>query len=294
MDPEKEIESLEGADEHTGADDTVSVDDFIRELEAKEKDLHITAETTVIEIAESFEDGEIPEFLKEEFPAKTAKPASVVVKPAADDVAKAKLEAEVKQLREKLSKAVGERDELIEASQRRSKDFANYKARIERERLETFKNQVTNLATQMLPALDNLNRALDFALDLPRQEKGDFQHFVDGVVIVNQQVNEVLAEMGIEPIATVGEQFDPHIHEAAATEETDLFEPNTISGELLKGYRIGDHVVRHSIVRVARPVPKTEEQSVLEKMFHHDASESPVDDGKDIENEPAIENPAFE
>jgi len=160
-----------------------------------------------------------------------------------------------------------QRDDLLNASNRRMKDLANYKMRVEKERRETFENQVCNIATQMLPALDNLNRAVDFAIELPRDEKNEFQHFVDGVVLVNQQINEVLGEMGIVPITTIGEPFDPHLHEAAATEETDDFPPNTISGELLKGYRIGDRVIRHSIVRVARPMPLSTEQKVLEKMF---------------------------
>jgi hypothetical protein len=87
----------------------------------------------------------------------------------------------------------------------------------------------------------------------------------------------VLAELGIQPITTVGESFDPHLHEAAATEETDEFPPNSISGELLKGYRIGDRVIRHSIVRVARPAPKSAEQKTFEKMLGSDdaSSDSP-------------------
>ena len=68
MNPEQEIDSLEGAGEQPETGDSVSVDDFIRELEEKEKDLHITAETTVIELAEAFDGGELPDFMKEEFP----------------------------------------------------------------------------------------------------------------------------------------------------------------------------------------------------------------------------------
>jgi molecular chaperone GrpE len=163
-----------------------------------------------------------------------------------------KLEAEHKQLKDKLAKLESEHAELVKISQRRSKDFANYKDRMERERRETFRNQLANLAIQMLPALDNLNRALDFAAALHESEKGEFNQFFDGVVLVNQQVNEVLVGMGITPISTVGERFDPHFHEAAATEESDEFEPNTITAEMLKGYRIGDRVIRHSVVRVAK------------------------------------------
>jgi len=264
----------------------MSVDEFIRQLEAKEKDLHITAETTVIEIAESFDDGELPEFLKDEFqeaPPKSVKPLAPQKKKAEGNTS---LEAENKHLKDKITKLDDERVEMVKDSQRRAKDFSNYKSRVERERRETFQNQVANLAIQMLPALDNLNRAIDFALELPQE--GEFRQFFDGVVLVNQQVNEVLAGMGIVPIATIGEMFDPHLHEAAATEETDEVEPNTVSAEILKGYRIGDRVIRHSIVRVAKRSAGSNEASVLEKMFDSDLSggDQPSQPTEDEVNEP--------
>ena len=269
MKSNQEIESLENAPSNADAGDPMSVDEFIRQLEAKEKDLHITAETTVIEIAESFDDGELPEFLKDEFreiPPKAVKRAA----PQKGKVANPTLETENKQLKDKITKLDDERDEMVKDSQRRAKDFSNYKSRMERERRETFQNQVANLAIQMLPALDNLNRAIDFAVELPQE--GEFRQFFDGVVLVNQQVYEVLAGMGIVPIATIGEKFDPHLHEAAATEETDEMEPNTVCAEILKGYRIGDRVIRHSVVRVAKRPARSNEPSVLEKMFDSDVS----------------------
>ena len=284
MNPEQEIESLESADERSEAEDAVSVDDFIRELEAKEKDLHIDAQTTVIEIEDGLEPNELPDFLKEEFPQDPAREpvAAVAPAPAKEKAAQSRFEAENRSLKEKLVRIEDERDELLRNAQRRSKDLANYKTRVERERRETFQNQVTNIATQMLPALDNLNRAVDFAVSLPRHESSEFQQFFDGVVLVSQQVNEVLAGMGIEQIATIGEMFDPHLHEAAATEETEEFEPNSVCGELLKGYRIGDRVVRHSVVRVAKAQPRSTEQAVLEKMFNDaeksEESDVPVDE----------------
>jgi len=284
MNSEQEIESLESADERSETEDSASVDDFIRELEAKEKDLHIDAQTTVIEIEDGLEANELPDFLKEEFPQEPAREpvAAVAPAPAKEKAAQSRFEAENRSLKEKLVRIEDERDELLRNAQRRSKDLANYKTRVERERRETFQNQVTNIATQMLPALDNLNRAVDFAVSLPRQESSEFQQFFDGVVLVSQQVNEVLAGMGIEQIATIGETFDPHLHEAAATEETEEFEPNTVCGELLKGYRIGDRVVRHSVVRVAKAHPRSTDQAVLEKMFNEaensEESDAPVDE----------------
>jgi molecular chaperone GrpE len=254
MDPNKEIEKLGEIADDAETEETVSVDDFIRQLEAKEKDLHITAEMT-IEIDESFDDANLPDFIKEDLQIEVVKPG--VAAPSASTTTKgsevqdAAFEKEIAGLKEKISLMQAEREELMQSSQRRAKDFENFKSRTERERNETFQNQIGNLATQMLPALDNLNRAVDFALAMPDEQRTGIQQFLDGVVLVSQQVNDVLAEMGIERIATVGEAFDPHFHEAVATEESTEFDANTISAELLRGYRIGNRVIRHSMVKVA-------------------------------------------
>ena len=145
-----------------------------------------------------------------------------------------------------------ERTELFEKSQRRSRDFEAFKARTERERGDTFQKQLSNLATQMLPALDNLDRALKFASEMSEEKRDEFAQFFDGIVLVNQQVNEVLMGMGIMPILTVGEPFDPHYHEAVAIEETAEIPPNTVAEELLRGFRIGNTVIRHSMVKVSK------------------------------------------
>lgn len=256
MDPNQETDNTGGIVDDADAPESVSVDDFIRQLEEKEKDLHIDADS--IEIDESLEAAELPDFMKGEFEFSPAKPSPVqtatptTATPKAVEIAvDSKSEYEITALKEKVSRLEADRDELLKASDRRAKDFANFKSRTERERHETLLTQVGNLATQMLPALDNLNRAIEFALAMPEDQREHMQQFFDGIVLVNQQVNEVLAEMGVQPIATVGEVFDPNLHEAVATEPSAEFEPNTISTELLRGYRIGDRVIRHSMVKVA-------------------------------------------
>lgn len=233
--------------------DSVSVDDFIRQLEAKEKDLHISSDL-VIEIEEpEFAAGEIDEILEATLPSRPAKPAAAnpAKSNAATDKMVLELKMEVSLLQSLVAKMETERAEASENSRRRQKDFENYKNRTERERAETFANQISNLATQMLPVLDNLNRALDFAADGSDEKAQDFQQFFQGIVLVNQQVNEVLAGMGISPIASIGERFDPHFHEAVAVEESDVYPPQTVSAELLRGYRLGERVIRPSMVKVA-------------------------------------------
>jgi molecular chaperone GrpE len=263
MNPNHESEKLDDLVDDNGSEESESVDDFIKQLEEREKDLHITADTTIIEIAEAFEGGELPDFMKGEFDFAPASPVAAAAAPEKSEAptpnaqSAGKLEKEIATLKEKIAVLEADRDELKKSTQRRAKDFDNYKSRTERERAETFQNKFGNLAMQMVPALDNLNRAVDFAFAMPEDTRSEVQPFVDGIVLVNQQVNEVLAEMGVQPIATVGETFDPHFHEAVATEESDDYDPNTISAELLRGYRIGDRVVRHSMVRVVKgPAPR--------------------------------------
>ncbi len=273
MDPNQEIDNIGEIADETDNKDSVSVDDFIKELEAKEKDLHITADTTFIEIAESFGDGELPEFLKADLksePRANAVPVKALTPMVRKPAASAELEKEIAGLKEKISKIEANRNEVVVSSQRRAKDFESFKARTERERKETFQNQVGNLATQMLPALDNLNRAVDFAMAMSPEKRAEIQQFFDGILLVNQQINDVLGEMGIQPIATVGETFDPHFHEAVATDVSEEFEPNAISAELLRGYRIGDRVIRHSMVKVACPPAPTGEDEIVDT-----ASDSP-------------------
>ena len=243
--------------------ESVSVDDFIRQLEAREKDLHISSDL-VIEVEDSeFSEQEIDEVLEATLPSRPIKTAvSQKAKPdAATDKMIVELKMEVSLLQSVIEKMEAERAEATESARRRQKDFENYKKRIERERGETFANQVSNLATQMLPVLDNLNRALDFAGAGASEKTQEFQQFFQGIALVSQQVNEVLTGMGIASIPAVGEPFDPHVHEAVAIEESDVYAPQTVSAELLRGYRLGDRVIRASMVKVAAAKPRVDDSS---------------------------------
>jgi molecular chaperone GrpE len=171
--------------------------------------------------------------------------------PNADKAVVKRLEVDVKNLQATIAKMETDRDEMFANSQRRVKDFEAFKTRAERERKETFQNQISNIALLMLPALDNLQRALDSAEHLPGEKSDTFQQFYDGIALVSEQIDDILNKMGIKPITAVGEEFDPHMHEAVATDDTGEYPPNTISGEILRGYMAGDRVIRHSLVKVA-------------------------------------------
>ena len=253
MDPNKDIEELQAASYASESDDSASVDDFIKQLEAKEKDLHITADTSIIEIAESFEDVDLPAELRDALEAAAkASPEPLSPLPVQTDGNVTKLESEISGLKATIAKMEADREEMFQNSQRRAKDFENFKSRAERERKDTYQNQIANVAMLMLPALDNLHRALDSAEHLPGEKNEPFKQFFEGIGLVNEQITDILNKMGIKPIRTIGEEFDPHYHEAVSTEETDEFPPNTVCGEVLRGYIAGDRVIRHSLVKVAK------------------------------------------
>lgn len=258
------LEALDEIDLDAGS----SVEDFIKELEAKEKDLHITADYQ-IEVEDSdFDPEAVPEFVQAELDgavAHDAEPPAAASKPQPGLKTRVyELEREVEKLTARIAELKEERSEIQEKSDRRLKDFENYKYRMDRERRGSFIDQIANLASQMLPVLDNLDRALDSVEKNAAEKTPDFQQFYDGIVLVNQQVNEVFAEMGVQPIVAIGEIFDPNFHEAVATEERDDVPHNLISGEMLRGWRIGNRVIRHSLVKVsiappaARQVPAPE------------------------------------
>ncbi len=254
----------------SGFDDAVSVDDFIRELEEKEKDLQIDFDS-VVELDEEEFDGEDVMALEPLFPSKAPeisapKPAATVADaPAKDQFDRQKADAEIAELNAKLANMEAARKELLLDSQRRIRDFEAFRKRIEREREDTFSNQVSNLAFQMLPVLDNLDRALEFAENAPLENREEIQPFFEGIIMVNQQIHEIFAGMGIEPIAAVGKEFDPHLHEAVSLDERADLPPNTISEEILRGYRVGDKVIRHSMVKVTKaqvPEPERSHETV--------------------------------
>ena len=152
--------------------------------------------------------------------------------------------AELKRLQSALAEAT-------DTAARRQADFENYRKRVERDRGETHNRIVADVARKLLPVLDNLTRALDAERTIEAQESKEFRHFLHGVELINKQLNDVLESLGIQPIASVGERFDPHVHEAVVTEPSDEYEPDTVSEEITRGYRIGDRLLRPAMVKVA-------------------------------------------
>jgi len=152
--------------------------------------------------------------------------------------------AELKRLQTALAEA---RDAVA----RRQADFENYRKRTERDRGDTHNRIVADVARKLLPVVDNLARALEAEQSVETQESNEFRHFLHGVELISKQLNDVLESLGVQPIVAVGEPFDPHIHEAVVTEPSDKYEPDTVTEEIARGYRMGDRLLRPSMVKVA-------------------------------------------
>jgi molecular chaperone GrpE len=159
--------------------------------------------------------------------------------------------AELIATRAELKRVETENAELKDRLARRQADFENYRKRVERERSETYNRVVADVATKLLPVSDNLKRALETESSVEAAESDEFRHFLSGVDLIWKQLNGVLEALGVKPIPAVGEQFDPHVHEAVVTEATDEYEPDTVIQEIVAGYRLGDKLIRPALVKVA-------------------------------------------
>lgn len=139
-------------------------------------------------------------------------------------------------------------NELTEALQRERADADNIRRR-HSEEIAGLKNYVkTNVVRDLLPVIDNFERALRH---VPKDlEKNDYVKGVKGIV---KQFEKTLENMGVERIKTVGKVFDPKYHEAISVEEDPLSSGGTvetISEELQAGYKIGNDIIRHAMVKV--------------------------------------------
>ena len=159
--------------------------------------------------------------------------------------------AELVATRAELKRVESETADLKDRLARRQADFENYRKRVERERADTYERVVAEIAAKLLPVLDNLKRALDAEANLESTESDEFRHFLSGVDLIFKQLTGVLEALGVKPINAVGAPFDPHLHEAVVSESTDEYEPDTVMQEIIRGYRLGEKLIRPALVKVA-------------------------------------------
>ena len=134
--------------------------------------------------------------------------------------------------------------EYLAMAQRIQADFENFRRRNESVRADSFAEGKREVATVMLPVLDNLERAADAA------EKAADEAMKSGVSLVLKQMRDVYQKLGVEPIDRQGEKFDPNLENAILQGTEEEGEPGTVCQVLQKGYRMGDRVLRHAMVKV--------------------------------------------
>jgi len=144
-----------------------------------------------------------------------------------------------------------ERDDLQDRLLRTAAEFDNYRKRTDRERRELSQAITGDVVRDILPAIDDLERALA-ATKSTAHGRDQVEALRRGVELVHRQLLEVLRKRGVEPFEVIGHDFDPEWHEAVANEPLDGHRDGEITAELRRGYRIGNRLLRAAMVRVAK------------------------------------------
>jgi len=152
---------------------------------------------------------------------------------------------ELEALKAKLKEQSQKCDEYFSRMQRLAAEFDNYKKRTAKEKESLYLETVADVVAVFLPVADNLDRALKAA------EDSSDQSLKEGVQLVHRQMMDVLKSLGVEEIKSVGEKFNPDLHNAVMHVTDDSVGEGIIVEEFQKGYIIKDKVVRYSMVKVA-------------------------------------------
>ncbi len=139
-------------------------------------------------------------------------------------------------------------EDYLDKWRRSTADVANMRRRHDQDRLETIRQANAALLKAILPVLDSFERAVALA-----PVEGDEQNWASGVLQIERQLHVVLEREGMARIEAQGKPFDPNEHEALVQEESDLPE-DTVTGELQRGYRLHDRVLRPAMVKVSIPM----------------------------------------
>ena len=158
--------------------------------------------------------------------------------PASEETSSGGADAEIEALRK-------ERDQYLDRLARLQAEFDNFRKRSVREQQDYRDYALVDALKSFLPILDSLDRAA-------KSELTDVEQLRSGVELIDRQFHDALSKLGVQPIAAEGQPFDPNYHQAIQMEETDEAPDNTVIGELQRGYRIKERLLRPAMVRVAK------------------------------------------
>jgi molecular chaperone GrpE len=163
----------------------------------------------------------------------------------AEDVTIDEASEVVDESEQKIAELQAKLDETENKMLRAQADFDNFRRRSRLDQEAAQKYRAQSLVTEIIPALDNFERALQIEADNDQTKS-----LLQGVNMVYNQLVQALQSEGVEAIKAVGEQFDPHLHQAVMQVEDENFDSNTVIEELQKGYTLKDRVIRPSMVKV--------------------------------------------
>jgi molecular chaperone GrpE len=153
--------------------------------------------------------------------------------------------------REEFDQLKAERDQLLDRLARLQAEFENARKRAERERIEFREYATGNVVEQFLPVLDNFELALKSA--------GTEGQLRSGVGLIVKQMEEILRQLQVNPVTTVGEAFDPRLHEALGSVEREDMPDQHVAEEIRRGYKLRDRLLRPALVRVVSNPKQTSE-----------------------------------
>jgi len=181
-----------------------------------------------------------PETTDQELPVNETEQSETETAAPADDIPVASAE----EWQAALELAVKQRDELKDSLLRTQADFQNFKRRNQTSRADGYADGVREVIAAMLPAIDNLERAIDAA---EKAEGGEA--LAEGVKMTLNTLTESLKRFGFEEVPALGENFDPELHNAVMREATD--DPGKVLEVFQKGYRVKDRIIRYAMVKVS-------------------------------------------
>lgn len=153
-------------------------------------------------------------------------------------------EVSIEELQRQTAELTEEKDKVYNRMLRLQAEYENYKKRSEREKIAERKYKSQDLANELLPVLDNFERALQ--VEVTEANKG----IIDGITMVYQQFLDALKSQGIEQIEALNKEFDPNLHHAVMQTENSEVESNIVVEELQKGFMLKDRVIRPAMVKV--------------------------------------------
>lgn len=134
-------------------------------------------------------------------------------------------------------------DEYFDHLKRNMAEFDNFKKRMQKEKESMYSTIVADFVSELLPVMDNFEKAVD-------AETKD-ESYKNGMKMIYGQINDLLKKAGVEEIEALGKEFDPNYHEAVMHIEDDKYKEKEIVEVFRKGYKLGDKVIRHTMVKVA-------------------------------------------